>query len=248
MDITIDIETVANPILMDLSKIDAPSNYKDVEKIQAYKLEKQQEERLKTPLKSLKGFIFCVGLLIDGKEYCFSMDNDTLHKYQMWVETPMFYNDNEPLLILQEGEKKMLTELDKFIESLELYLHNPSIIGHYIKSFDLPFLFHRAIKYNLKNLYNFCNVNRFSKHVFDTHEMFALTDYRNHYSLSDILEFLGLDNHKKETNGGMVQELFDTMQYDRITEYCIKDVIAEYNVFNELNKFNYTFKNENLNF
>ena len=57
----LDIETYKGPTAPDLSTIEAPANYKDPDKIAAYKLEKQAEDWKRQALVSHRGRIVCAG-------------------------------------------------------------------------------------------------------------------------------------------------------------------------------------------
>ena len=67
VDIFLDIETIPSPEKPSLDDIEAPANYKDLDKIQKYKEDSQMREWAKQALHPLKGRIFCIGYAVDDE-------------------------------------------------------------------------------------------------------------------------------------------------------------------------------------
>ena len=209
----IDIETIQSFKVADINNFTAPANYKDAEKIEAYKLEAQKEELQKTPLKSLRGHILCIGFAENDEDVkCVFGNTEYLN-----ADNIEFYERT----LLERFANKIKSSYDK-------------IAGHYIKQFDIPFILHRAYKYRNYDLINLLKSDKWGKGFDCTHEMFAGTDTKNHYSLKDIANFFGIENHKNELDGSHVQRLFEANELHTIEEYCKADVELERIIYNLL--------------
>lgn len=127
--IIFDIETGGLPkdeILHLLPSFEAPSNYKDAEKISAYKLKKQEEWlETKTALSAISGQVLAIG-------------------YQV--------GDGEIEIICSDSEKDML---HAFWEVLRKH-SSAKVIGFNSHNFDIPFLVRRSWKNGvvIPNIYN----------------------------------------------------------------------------------------------
>jgi predicted PolB exonuclease-like 3'-5' exonuclease len=128
--------------------------------------------------------------------------------------------DDEPVQIISGTEQEIMNELERIV------LNNSFLdwVGHNILGFDLPYIYHRAIKFGNKKLRTVIPKGRYPKGVFDTMVEFAGSDYSKRYSLKDICNFLGIDNGKDEIDGSMVGGLWLAGEKEKVLEYCKKDV------------------------
>ena len=104
------------------------------------------------------------------------------------------------------------------------------MVGWNIKGFDLPRLRLRTVRNGVhlpRVLTGLCGV------------MDLMKEYARNWSvertefiaLSDALDALGLENHKKDTDGSMVGALIAAKDYKRLLEYGAQDVAKEAEVF-----------------
>ena len=192
--ITIDIETFSGWNKPSLDDIEAPSNYKDPDKIKAYKEENLDKIWRKQALNSLKGQIICIGYAL---------------------------NDGDVEVLFDEDEKKLLMQFNDVISKYPYGI----LIGHNLLRFDIPWLYHRSIKYRLSSLKSILpHGKRDTDMINDTMSLFSSTIYGSdgYYSLDEIAKFLGLN--PKESSGADIHDMFVAKEYDKIKEHCKYDV------------------------
>jgi 3'-5' exonuclease len=129
--------------------------------------------------------------------------------------------DDEPEQVLTGTEEQIIKDLEKVLMSRNMMTE---FIGHNIMGFDIPFIYHRAIKYKTKNLRNILPKSRYDKNVLDTMTLFAGTDWQAKWSLKNIANYLGIDNSKDEIDGSMVGQLWLAGEKEKIYDYCKEDV------------------------
>lgn len=138
--------------------------------------------------------------------------------------------DDEPAQVITGTEEEIIKEFEKLVmENVWM-----EWIGHNILTFDLPFIYHRAIKYGAKSLRNVIPHEKYPKNVYDTMSMWAGTNYKDMTSVKSIAKYLGLDNHKEEMDGSKVGELYLKGEYSKIYEYCKEDVELERKIYKML--------------
>jgi len=206
--ITIDIET--KPSTDDVviqrirDSIKPPAQYKKPESIEKWIKEngeaKAQELIDRTALDSSSGTIFCIGLAID--------------------------EDNP--IILKGGEKTILRDFfqilrDQADPAMVGALVAPTVAGHNVKGFDLPFIWHRAIIHQIQpppffNLY----LRRYSDAVYDT---MTEWDWKHFISLDNLA--YSLLGEGKSGSGADVKD----MVAEDIYNYCKQDVVLTRQVY-----------------
>lgn len=194
--IVVDIETVPGPVPPSLEEIEAPANYKDPSKIEAYKIGKQYELWGKQALDPLACQVVCIGLAA---------------------------GDDEPSALIgrpSSGEEDLIRGLSSVTES---YRREGSItwIGHNAAGFDLPILKLRALKYGFRELANSINLDRYKGNVEDTMLMAGL-GYGKYASLDAMAKFFGLPS--KSGHGSDVWDWWQAGEFVRIAAYCCDDV------------------------
>lgn len=126
--IVLDIETRPDPAIAEdavwwakqLEGIEAPSNYKDPLKKEAYMAEKLEERRGKMALSSKTGIVVCIG-------------------WQYWEEETATVLETKS--VDRNGEKDLLARFASILRA-----GDPSLfVGWCVRRFDLPFLIARAI-------------------------------------------------------------------------------------------------------
>jgi DNA polymerase elongation subunit (family B) len=100
------------------------------------------------------------------------------------------------------------------------------LVGHNIYNFDIPFIWKRSILLNIKPP---LSQSAIRYKIRDTQSMFITCDIRQErqpkrISLHNLARLLGFESHKEETSGASVYQLAKENQYNKIYEYCKKDV------------------------
>jgi len=137
------------------------------------------------------------------------------------------------------GEKKMMSfygvdETDILTKTNKI-LNNAlsagfKICGHNIKGFDVPFLGRRMIYNGIQpsRMIQVSDKKPWEVPFLDTLEIFSFGNWASQRSLSlDLLTAcLNVDSPKDDISGKEVSERFWAGDYERIKEYCEKDVIS----------------------
>lgn len=193
----LDIETICSDVMPSLDDIQAPANYKDVAKIDAWKRENQLELWKRQALDSMAGRIICVGYAWnDGEVKCIT--------------------GGEHDIIIQFAE--LIYHSQESITSLPI-----NFVGWNIQSFDLCWLWRKAIKYDFSELakqlpkYNVKTVHQCT----DLMRIFA-SDFKDFVSLDKTAQFLGIP-HDTEP-GSCVFDWWRSGETEKITEHCVADV------------------------
>ena len=130
-------------------------------------------------------------------------------------------DDNPVDYIFSTEESKLM---ERFAEVVE---PNPYIqfCTHNGKRFDLPWLWLRAVKYNLKYLKSIIPHSRNDNAIIDTMEVFSASSFGSDswLSLDELCKFLGIEG-KGDMDGSKVHDAYVNEEYDKITTYCVADV------------------------
>ena len=191
----LDIETLPGPDKPDVSSVKVPANYKDEAKIKAYQEEHLEEEYRRQSLDSMKGEILCIGYALDDapvEVICFDTEYETLCGFQNVLKTAM-------------GQ----------------YSEPVQFIGWGNRNFDMPFLWRKAIKYQLTALKKAINRDR-RGNILDLMEIWS-AEYRDYRKLDDVAKFLGIPG-KEGMNGSQVYGYYLKGRIEEITLYCQRDV------------------------
>jgi len=235
MNIYFDIETIPTQKESDIAylraesdkeiaAIKAPSNYRDIAKIEEYISSKRAEveasfdERYrKTSFDGAMGQVVCISYGID---------------------------DTGPFSIYSSNWKDDEAEvISKFYDAVSSH-YNPSIhqrpvfIGHNIIGFDLRFLFQRSVMLGIKppHIIPF-KAKPWDEGVFDT--MTAWSVVGNRVSLSKLCSVFGLDAKGTEIgdeiDGSKVWDYVQAGRIDDVATYCIGDVERTRQIYKRLN-------------
>lgn len=191
--IFIDIETIPSLYMPSLEDMKVPGNMSKPETIQKWKEENQIEVWKAQALDSMQGRIICIGLGFDGQVECYD-------------------NENEEQLI-NDIELTLLARRDEINEI-------PVFVGWNITTFDVPWLWRKAIKYNCKGLRRIMpHGNRLLQ--VDLMKVWA-DEYKDKVSLDKCAKFLGIEHE-----GGKGSYVFDWWQkrdFTAINNHCRADV------------------------
>jgi DNA polymerase elongation subunit (family B) len=128
-------------------------------------------------------------------------------------------NDEEPGCLTGNTEKDLMFQFDEMLSGLGY----PTIVAHNGLDFDFLFLFHRALKYGCVNI-----INKFgekSSLLVDTMKIMDGPSWKKMTSLDNMCKLLGVEG-KGDVDGSMVHDMVLAGEYDKITEYCIHDVVV----------------------
>lgn len=125
---------------------------------------------------------------------------------------------------------------EKLLKAVSVALNgNDLIIGHYIKSFDLPFIINRCRKHGIKPP----NVGSMVKgrwywreNIIDLADLWTFNKYGEYISLNNMAKYFGLEV-KDENIGKNFEEVFNT-DLQRALEYCKHDIALTKQIYERL--------------
>ena len=228
-EIRASFEEKAKPLREEIERLDAeyeeptpPANYKDQEKIRAWKDEKRGKIREERDKKREK------------------LDGIADQADQEWRKTALSGDRGEIVVIgwafddkpaqvayrgLAETEPPVLEE---FFDALYLELNKPGRpttpqwVGHNVKEFDLRFIFQRAVINGRRpTAYLPHDARPGSDLIFDT--MTAWAGFGNRISQDRLCRALGIPG-KDGMDGSMVWDAIRDGREDAVAEYCRADV------------------------
>lgn len=225
----LDIETIpgptpppliwpADPGLADLK---APANYKDEAKIEEWlkaaecraiesyehglaQMKANQEAQWATEsLDSMRGRILCIGAAIE---------DDPAEVFCRSPETP-------------EGLRETLDDFHFWVaDTLGAGPASIKWVGFNLRSFDLRWIYHHAVKYKLTRLASIIPRERYSKAVEDVRDIWSGGEYGDRTKLSDLAAFLGLEGKGEGLDGSKIWDAYRAGRLDEICDYCARDV------------------------
>jgi predicted PolB exonuclease-like 3'-5' exonuclease len=208
MNCYIDIETIPSGEPIDPRTLTPPSVMTKADTIEKWYVEKAPEiakEKFKArALDSMQGEILCIGYAID---------------------------DGEPRCIRDGGEYDILAH---FYESvMDEYVGSHTFIGWNIGSFDIVWLWRKAVKYDLRGLRNLFNRDRYRGNCVDLMQIWA-SDYKNYNKMDDVAKFLGLPGKPEGMDGSKIYDLYLEGRMDDIVDYCLNDVSTVRDIYRRI--------------
>lgn len=198
MNLYLDIESLPGAEKPKLEDISAPKNYKDEEKILAYKEDKLEEEYRKQALDSMKGRVLCIG-------------------YQ-FEDSP--FEEQAPEVIYEVTEKETI----KRFNDLLMNMRPMFFIGHNILEFDLTWIWRKLIQYEFYDAARMIPRKKFDDRVQDTMLIWAGPNFKDKVSLDSLAKFLGIESKKEGMDGSQVYDMWLQGRHEEIKEYCKDDV------------------------
>lgn len=182
------------------NRIQAPANYKDPEKIEAYVAGKGREAWRKTSLNGAYGEIFCIGYALGDEE-----------------ATVIHRDTDDP-----EWTEKAL--LESFWEMLGNDLSMTATwVGHNVQRFDLRFIWQRSVIHGVPMPMRLpFDASPWSKELADT--MMMWTGERNSFiSLDDLLDILGVES-RDPISGADVWDAIEAGDSHLVVRHCLRNV------------------------
>jgi DNA polymerase elongation subunit (family B) len=200
MNIFIDVETIPVGDPVDPMTLTPPGNISKQETIDTWYRDKApaiaQEKFLGRALDSMAGEILCIGYAV---------------------------NDDPPCC-LWSNEEEVLRAFEIKIGEIQGQWREPiKFIGWNINSFDIPWIWRKAIKYGLTTLRGSINRDRNRGNSLDLMLTWA-TDYKNYTKLDDVAKFLGLSGKVGDMDGSKVYDAYLEGRLDDIAAYCRQDI------------------------
>lgn len=200
MYIYLDLETIRGPEMEPLSEFEAPSNYTKPETIQAYRLKAQQEAWEKQSLTSILGNV-CV--------LCASVNDKEIRAFSTTT---------------YEGEREIITSFWDYLLSHGVDpLKQVYFVGFNLRRFDLNWMYHRALKYGMRELAMLIPRARYDKRVIDLMELWQGGNNNEKGKLDQICRYLGKDI-KDKIDGSQVYEYWSAGKINEIIEHCMADI------------------------
>lgn len=216
----IDIETVSDKEAEQyIIPAEAPSNYKDPEKIKAYIAEKQAEQVTRMALDPDYGKIRAIGIgsrqndIFMGEFYT-TPEND---EGGVWQD----YYTNQCVLTYPgncSSEKDLLEEFWNIVAiHRQFHYVNEIFCGYNIVGFDLPFILRRSMACGVKIPFKL-PVTKYNPNLVDL--MLLLYPAGNYKGLKFLAKRYGLTNNCEGVDGSMVASLTE----DEVIKYVMSDV------------------------
>ncbi len=210
----LDIETIPcqRPGMFDEIKasITPPANITKQETIDKWMSEnastKASDQWRKTSFDGTLGEIICVGFAVgDG---------------------------NVRTVYRKADEKQFLFEV--FHEIAAICPETSQIVGHNVISFDLRYLFQRAVINSVYPAIDLHHEDRHGHHVYDTMIAWSGYDKDKRISLKNICAALGIPVKSDGLDGSKVYDYWRDGRHDEIAAYCAEDVEATRAVYRRL--------------
>jgi len=189
-----DIETVSGMNKPSADDIKAPANYKDPIKIQEYQLTNVEEAWRKQALDSMKGEIICIG---------FAMGDGEIHVIHEATEQATIYAFANQIKLIQGQYHEVL-----------------KWCGWNIQTFDLPWLWRKAVQYGIGSLRDAIPKDN-RNFILDLMKIWS-SDFKDYNSLESVAKFLGIKHE-----GGRGSEIHDLWQIGEnglIDDHCRRDI------------------------
>lgn len=200
LNVYIDIETIPGPNMPPMSEVSPPGNMKKAETIKKWFAENGKEAQEKLwrgqALESLKGRILCIGFAVE----------------------------DGPVEVLFGEEEKLFRAFWERIKEQNKFGDNICWIGFNLRSFDLNWIYHRAVKYGMKDLAIQIPRKRYADSVVDIREVWNGADYQAKGKQDEIAAFLGTKRKTKGLDGSKVFDLWRNEGRTKISAYCCEDV------------------------
>lgn len=209
--LTIDIETLpfGDKLTVEEMSKEHPKTMSKPETILKWSKANIDTEFRKRSLNSLKGRLLCVAF--------------------------KFNDEPTDIVKFQDSEEDMMFELQEKLSAYGSKLIDASaIVGHNVKKFDCRWLAQRAFKYNLEGLKWSLPMDKNTKRIIDTNDLFNLHVFGEYTKLKDMCAFLGVETSKDDIDGSQVYDTYLNGELDRIYEYCIKDVEATFACYKKM--------------
>lgn len=202
----IDIETRSADAMPPIESVKVPGNISKPETVLKYQQENQVEYWKRQALDSMSGSIICIG-------YAFE--------------------DGPVTTFCNTDERQVVFNFAAFIDELQGAYNEPITWAHWNgNSFDVPWLWRKAIKHGFSALRNALNKDNRHMHT-DLMKVWA-ADFKDYVSLASCAKFLGIGHE-----GGAGNEIHDLWQAGdlaAIEVHCKRDIETTREIYRRIYK------------
>ncbi len=125
--------------------------------------------------------------------------------------------------------------LSSFWQDVKFYDQLISFNG---RGFDCPFIIFRSLFHNLMPTKNLMPNRYYNAEHLDLLDWLTFYGAFRKFSLAALCEFLQIKNPKDEGVSGLaINELFKNKEYQKIAEYCLRDVMATKELYQKIKPF-----------
>lgn len=206
----LDLETLPGPERPDPETLTPPGNYKSPDAISKWRAENADKLYRAQALDSMLGRILTIGFAVD---------------------------DQDPVAMTlgleAENEADLLRQFENAIIE-ECGSAPPTWVAFNGYSFDMPWIWRKAIKHGLNYLPRKINFDRYKGNIVDPMRMWHPHDYRGFVKLGDLAAFLGLGTKTDGFDGSMIFDAWQEGRLEEIADYCREDVALVREVFRKL--------------
>jgi predicted PolB exonuclease-like 3'-5' exonuclease len=198
----IDIETIPSDTMPKIEDIKVPGNYSKPDTIAKYQFDNQESLYKKQALDSMQGRIICIGYAYSGIANTIAME------------------EGETLQLFYFHVKEIFDDI----------METPHFVGWNIGTFDLPWLWRKAIQYNLPELRALIPHNNRNLYT-DLMKVWAC-DFKDYVSLDNCASFLGIEHP-----GGKGSDVYDWWKegnIDAIRAHCEEDVRTTMKIYERI--------------
>ncbi|OGM89511.1 hypothetical protein A3J77_01220 [Candidatus Wolfebacteria bacterium RBG_13_41_7] len=178
----------------------------------------------RTGLWPVSGEIVAIGMLnpeTNLGKVCFSAPQGNLKDYEKAGVQYLVKNEKEMLEVFWQDVK-----------------HYNQLITFNGRRFDCPFIIFRSIYHGLKPSRNLMPNRFYTKEHLDLMDQLGFYGSFRNFSLEVMCQFLGIKNPKDEGVSGLViNELYKKGEYQKIAEYCMRDVVATQELHDKVKDF-----------
>lgn len=140
--------------------------------------------------------------------------------------------------IVNSDEKQLLVDFLNILYKIESTDY--CLVGFMIKSFDIPWIIHKCIKYGCKipGIINTINKRWYEMKIIDIHDIWK-NGYSQTFSFKEMcyelnindeyLSFLNYNIHEKYWGGELDKIISDNEKYIKMLSYCYNKIIKCYN-------------------
>lgn len=191
----LDIETypLGEP---DPEQVEPPKNYKDPDKIAAYKADKAVDAWKSGSLDALRGRVLCIGVAVD---------------------------ESKPAVLHDEDEGDLLRDFERRLLSLQKR-GQVAVVTYNGGGFDRPFIARRALIHGCSALAQWARVAKPWQAGVDLLELWRMGDRRARGSQEQVAKALGIETSDNPIRGAEVVDRVLAGDLQAVLDHCREDV------------------------
>lgn len=172
---------------------------------------------------------------ISGEVVAIALLNSETNKGKVYFQAPdsdLKNYEKDRVEYLVRTEKEIL---ENFWADVNFFNQIISFNG---RGFDAPFIIFRSIFYGLIPTKNLIPYRYSAKEHFDLMDQLSFYNAFRNYSLEALCDFFQIKNPKEQSVSGLaINDLFKNKEYQKIAEYCMRDVVATKELYEKVKKY-----------